>query len=74
MLDGDGRLLSMNETARRCLASDLGTEIVDGMDYLAALAGMAEPDPGPSSVVDGIRSVVERLCPSFEGDLRAPTP
>ena len=67
VLDGDGRLVSMNETARRCLASDVGTEIVDGMDYLAALAGMAEPDPGPSSVVDGIRSVVERLCPSFEG-------
>ena len=68
LLDGDGRLVSMNETARRCLASDPDAEIAEGMDYLARLARAAAPDhPGPSDVVEGIRSVVERQSPSFEG-------
>jgi transcriptional regulator with GAF, ATPase, and Fis domain len=68
VLDAGGRLVTMNDSARRHGDADPSAPTTDGREYLTALTRLAgPPDDGAPPAVEGIRAVVARQRPSFEG-------
>jgi transcriptional regulator with GAF, ATPase, and Fis domain len=75
VLDGDGRVVSMNESARRCVSEISPEPLGEGADYVATLAGAAGRDsPDSRRLHGGIRSVLARERPSFETTCVHPSP
>jgi transcriptional regulator with GAF, ATPase, and Fis domain len=75
VLDGDGRVVSMNDSARRCLSEISPGPLGEGADYVAALAVAADRNsPDSRRLHGGIRSVLARERPSFETTCVHPSP
>jgi formate hydrogenlyase transcriptional activator len=65
VLDRDGVVLSMNESARQGFAVSVLSPLNPGASYLSALSEVAGSEATAKALLDGVRSVLDRSLPSF---------
>jgi formate hydrogenlyase transcriptional activator len=74
VLDRDGSILSMNESARHGFAVSAPSPLTPGASYLSALAEVAGSEGNEPALLDGVRSVLDRSLPSFASASAVPLP
>ena len=67
VLDREGRVAHLNETARRWAAEGNALPFAEGIEYLPLLARSLGDGPAMQEILDAIRAVIDCRRPSFEG-------